>query len=535
MSPSPDGEWIGRVSDITRAAPLLILGLDSGDPRLLRRWADEGYMPTLSALMKRGCWAETSSRELMFEHGAWLSIFSGISRASHGYYYFRQLLHGSYDLRLTYGPEIKSLPFWSRLRSDGKRAVVIDVHDAPLIRGMPGVQVANWAIHRGYVSRAAVDQPQTEPPGLLEEITSRFGPPQQIIEEPDADAAENRRLLRDLLARVERKGALCRYLIDREPADLVVACFGESHTAGHQFWRYCAEVSAHRPPNGHEFRCATRDVYQAIDRQMGQLLEQMPASTNVFVLSSIGLADHCPTGALMEAFCRSFGYQPRPESPRRSLKPTAIVRRIFPEWLRIALSRRFSRETREKIFSQQFRNGTNWQKTRVFAIPSIYSGFLRVNLRGREPQGTVEPGQEYEALLERLETELFQLVDPKTGQPAVEKVVRTNELYDCNYPAVLPDLIVHWKPCPHFIDRLVHPSGELVQKRPEFFRDSEHMDRGFFAAAGPAIQSRGHLPDVDVLDLAPTFLALLKEEKPQEMTGDIIKDLIKPGSPAPSH
>jgi predicted AlkP superfamily phosphohydrolase/phosphomutase len=506
--------------------PLVILGFDSGDPRLIRRWAQEGHLPTVSSLMRRGCWAQTSSPELMFEHGAWLSIFSGISRVRHGCYYFRQLVPGTYDLQLIYGAKVNAPPFWAAWQDGRKRVVVADVPEGALQRGVPGLQIANWAVHRGYVSRAAVDQPSSEPNSLLEQVTQKFGPPVRILEAPDADSAQNRRLHRELLARVERKGALCRYLVEREGPDLAVVCFGESHTAGHQFWRYCTEGSAHSQANGHEFAHATRDVYQAIDREMGLLLAQMPPTTNVFVVSSIGLADHYPTGALMEAFCRQLGYQAQPESNASPFQPTALARRMLPEAWRIALSRGLSREARERLFAQQFCVSANWKKTTAFAIPSIYTGFLRVNLRGREPEGIVEPGAQYDALLHRLETDLGQLIDPRTGQLAIEKVVRSGELYGCNYPNVLPDLVVHWKPSTHFVDRVVHPNVELTQKKPEFFRDSEHMDHGFFAAAGPSIQNRGQIEDVEVLDLAPTFLTLLNEPKRKHMTGNVLKELL---------
>ena len=515
------------MSDRTQRAPLVVLGFDSGDPRLLRRWAQEGQLPTLASIMERGCWGQTTSPELMLEHGAWLSIFSGISRARHGFYYFRQLKPGSYDLQLTYGPEVNAPPFWSLWREGGKRVVVADVPEGALQPGVPGLQLVNWAVHRGYVSRARAYQPRSEPSNLLEEVTRKFGPPVQIFEAPDADPAQNRRMHAELLARVRRKGALCRHLTERERPDLVVSCFGESHTAGHQFWRYCAEASGQPPADGNEFAHAIRDVYQAIDRQIGLLLAQLPASTNVFILSSIGLANHYPTGALMEAFCRQLGYQAQPEPKPISFEPMALVRRTLPEKLRIALSRRLSRETRERLFAQQFRGNTNWQKTTAFAIPSLYAGFLRVNLRGREPEGIVKAGAEYDALLQRLENDLRQLIDPQTGQPAIEKVVRVSELYRCKSPDVLPDLVVHWKPCTHFMDRVVHPKAELTQKKPEFFRDSEHIDHGFFAAAGSAIQSRGQMADVEVLDLAPTFLTLLNEPKPEQMTGKTIRQFFE--------
>jgi predicted AlkP superfamily phosphohydrolase/phosphomutase len=511
----------------TDSTPLVILGFDAGDSVLLQRWTDEGHLPTLASLMKRGCWGLTTGSELMLEHGAWLSVFSGISRADHGFYYFRQLKPGSYDLQLTYGPDISVPPFWSKWREGDKRVVVVDVPEQALQPGVSGSQVANWAVHRGFVSRAPAYQPSSAPAALLEELTRKFGPPVQIVEDPQADVAQNRRIHRQLLARVERKGALCRHLIERESPDLVVICFGESHTAGHQFWRYCADASAQRASERDEFGNAIRDVYRAIDQQMALVLAQLPSSSNVFMLSSIGLADHYPTGALMEGFCRELGYQAPADRNPISLQPTALARRILPEKWRIALSRGLARETRERLFAQQFRNSTNWQKTTAFAIPSLYTGFIRVNLRGREPEGVVEPGTDYYALLARLEADLQQLIDPRTRLPAIAKIVRATELYRSNPPDVLPDLIVHWKSCTHFVDRVVHPKAEITQSRPEFFRDSEHVDHGFFAAAGPAIQRRGRVANIDALDLAPTFLALVGQSKSAQMTGEVINDLLQ--------
>ncbi len=506
--------------------PLVIIGFDSGDPRFLQEWAKEGKLPTLASLMERGCWAETSSPELTLEHGAWVSIFSGVSRSHHGFYYFRQLIPGSYDLQLTYGAELKVAPFWASGLGADKRVIVADGPEIALIPALPGAQLANWAVHRGYISRAIAHQPRSEPAPLLGEITRKFGPPVEIIESPEANENQNRQIYRDLLARVAKKGELCRFLIAREQPDLVVCCFGESHTAGHQFWSY--RQGSHQPaPNG-EFSHAIRDVYQAIDHQMGLLLSQMPESSNVVVLSSLGLTDHYPTGGLMESFCRELGYQATPESSQIKLRPAAVARRMLPESWRIALSRNLSREARERLFAQQFRAGSDWQRTTAFAIPSIYTGFLRVNLRGREPQGIVDPGAHYQNILQQLETDLHQLIDPQTGQTAIEKVVRVGEFYEGKPPDVLPDLIVQWKSSTHFLDRVTHPKAELTQKKPEFFRNSEHTDRGFFAAAGPAIQDRGKVADIEVLDLAPTFLSLLDEPKGKQMAGNTIPDLLKP-------
>ncbi len=77
------------------APPLVVLGLDAGDPELLLRWACEGHLPRLAGILERGCWGRTSGAELVCEHGTWVSLLSGVSRARHGYYYYRQLVPGT--------------------------------------------------------------------------------------------------------------------------------------------------------------------------------------------------------------------------------------------------------------------------------------------------------------------------------------------------------------------------------------------------------------------------------------------------------
>jgi predicted AlkP superfamily phosphohydrolase/phosphomutase len=507
------------MSDKFSEPRLAIFGFDAGHPELLRQWVEEGRLPTLASIMHRGCWAKTKGPELELEHGVWHSIFSGLSRGQHGCYYFRQLKTGTYDLELVHGCDVPAPPFWAAWTGSRKRVLAVDIPDVPPVPGVAGLQLGNWAIHRGWFSRTAAEQPCSEPPALLAEVTRQFGPPLQIIETPGAKAERNRQILRDLLQRVGAKGRVCRYLLDRSEPLAVAICFGESHMAGHQFWRY-------RNAETNEFRWAIRDVYQAIDREIGLLLERLPASANVFIISSLGLADHYPTCDLLSAFCRELGYQVPIESPRVSLRPAALARRIVPERWRVALSRHLPREMRERLLARQFRNGIDWQKTTAFAPPSFYTGFVRVNLRGREPEGIIEPGAQYDALLQRIETDLHKLIDPQTGQSAIDRVVRAGVVYGRNPPDVLPDLIVHWKSCRHFVNRVMHPKTELTQPKPEFFRDTDHIAQGFVAATGPAIRGRGEVADVEVLDLAPTFLALLNEPKPHEMTGEPSEQLL---------
>lgn len=504
--------------------PLIILGLDTGDPGFIERWAQEGYLPTIASIMERGCWGQTAGPELVSEHGAWMSLFSGISRGQHGYHYYRQLVPGTYDLKEITGPDIDAPLFWTHLRGTGMKVATIDIPDVNPVPGLPGLQLAHWGTHNNWNREHFTTT--SEPAELLQEVRQRFGARLATEEKHESTFDEAREIHAKLLPRIQKKGALCRELLTRDAFDLMVAVFGESHVANHQFWAHHPDNAAPGTPEN-ELTHALRSVYQAIDREMGRLLEQLPSQANVAIVSSLGMVDDYPITGLTEVFLRRLGYQAAPQSGGFSLKPMNLARRVIPEAWRVALSRRLlSREAREQILAEQFRSGTDWSQTKAFSIPSPYTSFIRVNLRGREPQGIVAPGAEYEALLDQIEADLRKLVDPVTGEPAVTQVERTKHLFGEDAHEALPDLFAEWKPG-RFMQRVVHPEAELTQEKPDFYRRSDHSSYGFVAAAGPSIEARGHIGEVEVLDLAPMFLSLLGAAAPSRMSGYPLSEMLQ--------
>ncbi len=417
---------------------------------------------------------------------------------------------------------IDAPPFWSYLGSNNHKAAIIDAPDIPLIPGLPGIQLANWDTHDSWAPEYYVTA--AEPAELLPEIHRKFGTKLAALEKHQSTPEEDKQIHLQLLKNIEKKGALCRYLMSRDSFGLVVILFSEIHAATHQFWKY-------RPGQGknetgdHGLSDGIRNVYQAVDRQMGLLLEKLPPESNVFVVSSVGMEDSYPTDGLIEDFLRKLDYQKPSESKGASLSPMEIARKIIPEPWRVAMSRHLKRESRERLLAAQFLRGTKWSETTAFAIPSAYTSFVRVNLRGREPEGVIEPGAEYMALLDRIESDLKQLIDPDTREPVIAQILKTTEVFKCAPHDSLPDLFVKWKPG-RFLQRAVHPKAELVQKTPEFFRPSDHSCFGFVAASGPSIQKRETLGTVAVLDLVPTFLSLMKLPIPRQISGQPIEAML---------
>jgi predicted AlkP superfamily phosphohydrolase/phosphomutase len=512
--------------------PVVLLGFDAADPELVERWAREGKLPSMARLMERGTWARTGGEELLFEHGIWTSIFSGVSTGRHGFHFFWQPVPGTYALELKKGKDIGISPFWAQLAGTGRTVLVMDPPDTEPVRGLPGIQVSEWATHSHYPPLELT----AEPASAVREVRDLFGKREPIGETIGATPQQDRIMIERLVARAARKGATVRALIERGAYDLVVAVFAESHTGAHQVWEYRRDAKGDGPRPDAGLADGLLRLYQAVDREIGHIVESLPPSANVFVVSSVGLLSEYPTEALMEAFCRELGYQARPAAPaaesapapRRS--PTSMLRGLFPSWARDLVNRFLPLSVQARLLSEKFAAATDWSRTTAYAPPGYYTGCIRVNLRGREPNGIVEPGAEYDALLARLEDDLHALTHAETGEPVIERTVRTREVFgDSAHPA-LPDLVVFWRAHDRPILRVRHPRAELTQTPHAFHRGSHHTTEGFLVAAGPAIRASGATGVVNPLAIAPTLLSLLKVPPAKTMSAQPLADWIAPPS-----
>jgi len=106
----------------------------------------------------------------------------------------------------------------------------------------------------------------------------------------------------------------------------------------------------------------------------------------------------------------------------------------------------------------------DWSRTRAYAVGlnGIY-----INLAGREKQGIVQPGEQYEALIEKLERDLLAMRDPRNDRQPVSLVVRTQRDFHGPHKGDGPDIIVgyNWG----YRSAWKSPLGEFP---PELFKDN---------------------------------------------------------------
>ena len=172
------------------------------------------------------------------------------------------------------------------------------------------------------------------------------------------------------------------------------------------------------------------------------------------------------------------------------------------------------------LFDQgQFWENVDWSKTRAYAMGL---GEVYINLKGRESQGIVEPGAEYDALKIELKERLVAMVDPETGESPVSRVVSREEAYSKFDPNMIPDLFVmnndgyrvSWQTSLGGVPKEVFETNNAVWSGDHCSVDPEIVKGIFFTNRRLA---GGRKPYIG--DIYPTVLGALGVKPPYEIDG----------------
>jgi predicted AlkP superfamily phosphohydrolase/phosphomutase len=476
-----------------------------GDGRLIAHWAERGQLPHLATLRARGTWLELESPAAILHTSAWPTFATGSSPGRHGVYYPYQPRPGHQQAQFIAPDQYGTPTFWALADQAGRRCLVYDVPETFPDPGFGGRAIFDWGTWAHYGERAA------QPPALLAELKARFGDYPLGLEakrlglgRPDPSDLE-RRLIRS----VAYKRDTAASLLGAASWDLAVIGFCELHPAGHYLWP--ADAEGMEQANGARFD-PLRNVYVAIDRAIGALFEELSNEAIVVVISGDGVRpNHCGWHLLPEVL-RRLGHirPPAADSSDGAAARGSLVGRIkqmVPPGARRLVADNLPWWLRDKLGAHLQSADIDWARTRAFALPTDLEGCIRINLKGREPQGIVEPGSPYLELCEQIRQEFLELTNPATGAAAVRQVHLRHQVFPGELGDHLPDIIVTWNDeAP--VNGLTSPRVGLVEEASPDPRTGTHSTSGFLLAAGPGVaaggRGQGHL-----LNVAPTVLQLL--------------------------
>jgi predicted AlkP superfamily phosphohydrolase/phosphomutase len=496
------------------SAKVLVIGLDAAEATLLERWAASGELPAFARLAEQGAVARLGNSLETLPGAIWPEITTGVSGGRTAQYYHpRQIHSGETALRKLEPEDIARFPhYWSYVSDAGLRVAVVDQPQTIIAKGLNGFMVTEWGLHDRNFAIAS------DPPEVMGEIRERWG--DHPVVKCDSHGYTEQGfldLLDGLVEGAKLKTEMLLEFFGREEWDLFVCGFGETHCVGHQFWHYFdPDQPGHDPDASEELKQAVKTVYLEVGRGVEALLDAAGPETTVLVFASHGMGTAVGGYQLLPEFLvrTGFGSGSGTTAQVRSRTPTkvkGIVRALVPGPLRRRI------QTRAGSLPLPLDS----PDTKAIAIPNNRCGGIRLNLKGREPYGQIEP-DEVDALVEELRRELHALEDPESGEPIVERVVTAEEAFGPDHHPDIPDVIVVFRTDLGQINAAQSPSAGLLklhQYGPDTPRSGDHTVESRLWVVGPGIAPGARLEGGNVLDLAPTVLALLGVSEPEGLDG----------------
>ena len=502
-----------------------MIGLDAAEPRLIEQWMQEGSLPNLRRLRAQGAYTRLDSPAGWLTGSPWPTFHTGTDPSEHGFY---DLLLWRADLmaQIEASPDwLPLVPFWRDLSGRGPRIIALDVPMGYGAKPFHGIEVSGWATH----DRLA--KPSSHPPEMLSLVRREFGhaPMQRTVLDPQRPASLLE--VRDRLIRsTQRCADLAVALMCREPWDLFLWVLGETHRGGHQLWGFPGAQEDGHPRDPAGCLQALKEVYVAADAAIGRALEAAGDGTTCLVFSAHGMgtnnsrAEVVLPKMLSRVLTNSRG--PQPSSEQGSVLDQ-LRRRIPVKW-RSRAGNLLPRSWQDRLTAFWRIGHVDWSTKRAFSMYADGTGYLRVNLRGREKAGIVEPGEEYDRLCAQIAEGLCTFMDADTGEPVVERIERADRIFpDGPRRHELPDLIVRWADSPAAAHRaIVSPRyGEIPWPTPgghPDHRSGHHRDEGFLIAAGERIRPDARIERAHILDLVPTLYALFGASPPAHLSGRVL-------------
>ncbi|MGH2953727.1 MAG: alkaline phosphatase family protein [Solirubrobacterales bacterium] len=428
-----------------------MLQLDAASVAVLGRLLAEGRLPNLAALHERGAehWLETPARD--FAAGAFYTLYSGVELADHGIFYPFQW--SASEQRARYATSFEAPPaIWERLAQSGMRTLAIDPYESRRPGHAKGVFVCGW----GFADRVVLPR-WSLPRGAGARYARRFGrgpAATEIFGRPRP--RELLRLRERLVAAPGRVAGLAEHLLASEDFELAWLTFSAAHLAGHQFWDLSQVDAASLDPGARRtLAAALDDVYIAVDEAFGRVLDALPPGADVIVTSAVGMDVNTSRADLLpEMLAAVLAGRPLDTDGAGAIWR---LRAALPAGLRGAVAAAIPDRAALELTSRLELRGLDWRSTRAFAHPADNQGYVRLNLRGREREGIVEP-RAAAALCGEIAEGLRSFRDPD-GAPAVAGVEPVAELYRGERSERLPDLVVRWS------DRPATAIGHLSSER----------------------------------------------------------------------
>ena len=509
--------------------PVLLLGLDAAEIEVVDRLVAAGRMPNLARLREQGRWGRLQTQPPHFLSLVWSTLFCGSRVGEQGWYFNKIWNPDRQRLQFVDPSWLPIQPFWHSL--DPKyRLAVLDLPYATELSIRQDMTALNgWQCHDAFGRNSL-------PADLWGRLVERHGKPRLTAEVFGPQTAATLLATRREVIEGNRQFAdVCRDLLSHDRFDLFLAVFGLVHRGSHYLWDL-SQIDAD------DVDKATRalleggldDCYTSADEALGRVLDAAPADARVVVFALHGMGPNDGWYEFLSRILERIHSGGDGTGGGAPAKPGLLFRlkRALPWTLARQVTRRIPAAWNKALVPLWSRRMHDWAKTRYFALPMDYNGYVRLNLKGREQEGVVDPA-DADRVLAEVDAALRTFRDIDSGKPVIRGTIKVDELIPPTAPRrrYLPDLVVLWDPPgPVWASKGVvsdrfgeirWPEGHKLASG----RSGNHTPRGWFIAKGPGIAPGPSPRTYDTADLMPTVFQWLGAPQPAHFAGRPIEEL----------
>jgi len=490
---------------------VLVIGLDGATWGLIKPWAEEGKLPTFKKLMENGTWGNLESTIPPWTIPAWGSMSTGKNPKKLGFATF--MVRDGY----------KFVPFfkykwqktiWDILSEYGHTVVVANLPNIQVAQKTNGCIVAGWL----FLDENSL----TYPPDLREELDKVCGGYEVDVvvsgfrteTKKDKAPTSNRKFLLKSREILEKHFRAFEYLLKHKEWDFAFLVFAEPDRVQHRFWENSKIIE---------------ETYEILDQKLNYIINNViDDDTIVFLVSDHGFGPNTRVLNINE-FLIKEGYLTLKSSKgsTRKLNPYMIIRKLKLLPIARRVFKLLPSEIREKILGNLGPKSISeveidWENTKAYGYSS--AGDIYLNVKGRDPQGSVDP-EEYETIRDEIIKKLKSLKDPKTGEKLNIQVFKREEIYDIGVQNEnLPDLVVLVNEDINGINTNIG-IGEVVS----YGKGGNHRLHGIFLAYGPGIKKSQRV-DAKIYDIAPTIIHIFGLPIPNDMDGRVLMEIFEEDS-----
>lgn len=510
---------------------VFLLGWDGATWDILRPLMAEGRLPVLQSLMKKGVSGTLQSVFPPLSPVAWTTVMTGKNSGKHGIFEFLEHHHNPLQGKVNSSRAIKSELVWETAGRYGKRTVAGGVPMSYPPRPINGFFVGDFL-------SPADSADFSSDPAAFEAMKKSLGGKYRAWATVTHDGGHEADALADLQSFLTEHLAAVEYMATHHEWDLFMYDLMATDRIQHELWH--AWQPSHMKAKGRDLtkiRDGFIEFWESLDAGVGRILEKLGPETNVILMSDHGFGP-IEWYVNFNVWLLDEGFIKLKNSLYVRQKHWFFRRGVTPEWIYKIMTKLGLADQRvsrfqgkqdnfwDRLATSGFLSGKHidWSQTLAYAQGNFGQIFL--NIKGRQPNGCIEPA-DAPALLERIKERLLEIKHPETGEPLVERVIERDELYSGPLSHMGPDLTVVLKDWNYRTIGL-HEFTTHKTISPAFGPTGDHRMEGMIVGTGPAFEPGAEPQNASLLDIAPTVLHLLGVPVPEDMDGRVLTELLRP-------